>query len=105
MFNYFAYYNGNASVSRPIPIAGQLDLNVDATSYVNAFGGFWITPLKILGGTYASGVAIPVVWNSVSAKVQFGGGTVNRSGSADGLGDIQFFPLTLNWNAMSNDRT
>jgi hypothetical protein len=103
VFNYFAYYNGNASASRPIPIAGQIGLNVDATSYADSFGAFWVMPVKILGASYAPGVAIPFVWNSVTAKVQVGGSSVSRTGSADGLGDIEFFPVTLGWSAISND--
>src|SRR6267142_2160083 len=83
-FNYFVYYNGNANASRQLPIAGQLAANVDATSYADSFGAFWVTPLKILGGNYSPGVAIPFVWNSVTASVsRSGGGTVSRSGSAD----------------------
>lgn len=103
VFNYFAYYNGNANASRPIPIAGQIGLNVDATSYADSFGAFWVTPVKILGGDYATGVAIPFVWNSVTAKVQVGGNSVSRTGNADGLGDIEFFPVTMGWSAISND--
>jgi hypothetical protein len=104
VFNYFVYYNGNANASRQIPIAGQLALNVDATSYADSFGGFWVTPYKIFGGTYAPGVAIPLVWNTVTASVSRpGGGIVNRTGTANGLGDIEFFPITLGWSSLSND--
>ena len=39
-FNYFAYYNGNASANRQFPIAGQTALNVDATSYADSPGAF-----------------------------------------------------------------
>jgi hypothetical protein len=102
--NYFTYYNGNASASRPIPIAGQLDLDVSATSYYDVLCGFWVTPLKIFGGNYAPGVAIPLVWNSVSAKVAVPNvGTVDRTGAANGLGDVEFFPVAIGWSAMRGD--
>jgi hypothetical protein len=79
-------------------------LNVSATSYVDSPGGFWVTPLKIFGGNYAPGVTIPVVWNSVTASVsRSGGGTVSRTGNADGLGDIEFWPVAISWSAMSGD--
>ena len=41
-FNYFTYYNGSASANRQFPIAGQIALNVDATSYADS-------PRRILG--------------------------------------------------------
>src|ERR1039457_2904392 len=49
VFNYFAYYNGSAGASRQFPIGGQVAANVDATSYADSPGVFWVTPLKILG--------------------------------------------------------
>ena len=52
-FNYFTYYNGSSGVSRQFPVAGQIDLNVDATSYADSLGAFGVTPLKILGAYYA----------------------------------------------------
>jgi len=102
-FNYFVYYDGSANASRQIPIAGQIAANVSATAYADSFGAFWVTPLKILGGYYAPGVAIPFVWNSVTAQVQVGGHSVSRTGNADGLGDIEFWPVAISWSAISND--
>lgn len=103
-FNYFVYYNGDAGVSRTIPIAGQIGVNVDATTYADSFGGFYITPLKVFGGNYAAGVAIPFMWNTVSAQVTLpGGGTVSRKDSANGLGDVEFWPVAISWGPLSND--
>ena len=104
VFNYFAYYNGDANVSHPLPIAGRIAANVEATSYANTIGGFWVTPLKIFGGSYSPGVAVPFVWNSVTAKVTLPTvGTVQRTGNANGLGDIEFWPVAIGWSAISND--
>ena len=104
VFNYFAYYNGSANANRQFPIAGQVGLNVDATSYADSFGAFWVTPLKILGANYAPGVAIPFVWNEVSAQVTRPGvGSVQRSDHANGLGDIEFWPVALSWTAWSTN--
>ena len=103
-FNYFTYYNGSGNASRQFPIAGQIALNVDATSYANSFGAFWVTPLKILGAYYAPGVAFPFVWTDVKAQVTLpGGGTVSRSDSVSGLGDIEFWPVALTWTAWSTN--
>ncbi len=98
VFNYFVYYNGNANVSHPFPIGGQIALNVDATSYADSFGAFWSTPLELLGARYSPGVASPYFWNTVSADVTLPGGrTVRRSDSVSGLGDIELFPVSLGW--------
>jgi hypothetical protein len=104
VFNYFVYYNGNADASRQIPIAGQIGAGVEATTYANSFGGFFITPLKLLGGYYAVGVSIPIVWNTVSAEVTLpAGGTAQRSDDANGLGDIEFWPIAMSWAALANN--
>jgi hypothetical protein len=103
-FNYFTYYNGSSGVSRQFPIAGQIDLNVDATSYADSLGAFWVTPLKILSAYYAPGVALSLVWTEVTAQVTLPGGrTASRSESVSGLGDMEFWPVALSWSALSGD--
>ena len=82
-FNYFTYYNGSATIDRQFPIAGQIALNVDATSYADSFGAFWVTPLKILGAYYAPGVSLPFVWTDVKAQVTLPGG---RHGESERFG-------------------
>lgn len=104
VFNYFAWYSGNANASRSLPIAGEIGASVDATTYANSPGAFWITPLGFLGGHYAVGVSIPIVWTTVSADVTLpAGGTVGRSDSANGLGDIEFWPIVMTWGALGGD--
>jgi len=104
VFNYFAFYNGSADASHSFPIAGQIGANVEATSYADSFGAFWVTPLELLGVHYAIGVAIPIVWTTVSAEVTLpSGGTVSRSDSANGLGDLEFWPLAMSWDGLGGD--
>jgi hypothetical protein len=103
-FNYFAYYNGSAGVSRTFPIAGNLAIGVDATSYADSIGAFWVTPIKIFGGYYAPGFALPIVSNEVSAQVTGPlGRQLRRSETATGLGDIEFWPFALTWTALKGD--
>ena len=103
-FNYFAYYNGDASANRQFQIAGQTAFNVEATSYADSFGAFWVTPLNVFGGYYAPGVAIPFVWTDVKAHVLGSGGRrVNRSDSASGLSDIEFWPVAMSWTMWSTN--
>ena len=104
VFNYFTFYNGNAGASRTLPVAGQIAANVEATTYVNTVGGFWVTPLELLGGHYAVGIAIPLMWNTVSADVTLpAGGTINRSDPANGVGDLEFWPLAMAWGGLGGD--
>ena len=66
-----------------MPIAGEVSANVEATIYVDTLGGFCMTPLTFLGGHFAVGIAVPLMWNTVSADVALpAGGTINRSDSA-----------------------
>jgi len=103
-FNYFTFYRGDAGVNSQLPIAGQVGLDAHATYYVDSPGGFWVTPLKVLGANYAVGAAIPFVWADVEAELTLPRvGTVRRSDSASGLGDIEFWPVTLAWSALNND--
>jgi hypothetical protein len=104
VFNYFAYYNGNAEANLKLPIAGKTALNVDANSYADSFGAFWVTPLTIFGANYAPGVAIPFVWTDVKAQVtDQNGRTVSRSDYVNGLGDVEFWPVALSWTAWSTN--
>lgn len=104
VFNYFTYYNGNASVSRPFPIAGQVALNVEATFYANTVGAFWVTPLKVFGANYAAGIALPFVSMDIGAQVALSGvGSVSRNDSVGGLGDLEFWPVALSWSALNKD--
>jgi hypothetical protein len=103
-FNYFTYYNGNSGVNRQFPIAGQIDLNVDATAYADSLGAFWVSPLKVFGAYYAPGVALPLVWTDITAQVRAPGGrTASRSESVGGLGDVEFWPVALSWSAWKGD--
>lgn len=104
VFNYFTYYNGSASANRQFPNAGQIALNLDATEYANSIGAFWVTPVKFLGANYGLGVALPYVWSHVKGQVtQAGGGTASRSDSVSGLGDIEFWPVTLSWTTWNKN--
>lgn len=104
VFNYFAYYKGSADASHSFPIAGEIGGNVAATTYANSPGAFWVTPLHLLGGHYAVGVSIPIVWTTVSADVTLpAGGSISRSDSVNGLGDIEFWPIVMSWGALGDD--
>lgn len=104
VFNYFTYYNGSAGASRTFPIAGDVAFNVDATSYCDTLGVFWVTPLKIFGAYYAPGISLPFVSTDIGARVRLSSvGAVSRNDSVGGLGDINFWPVALSWSAFNKD--
>lgn len=105
--NFFNYYDGDASAGRQLPYGGFITAGIDATAYSDTIVALYKTPLKLLGGYYAVGVAIPFVWMEVKGKVQVTGplGTVTRTkrDKASGIGDITLYPFMLGWTGLKGD--
>jgi len=101
--NYFTYYGASASASRPIPFAGVVTAGIDATAYANTVAAVYQTPLQLLGGYYAVGLAIPYVWMEVKGNVAAGGVTRTVRDTANGIGDIMVYPFMLGWTSLNGD--
>ena len=102
-FNYFLCYAGSASANRQFPIAGQIALNVDATSCADSVGAFCITPLKILGANLPRGSHCRSCGRTSRRRCRpRAGGTTSSSDSVSGLGEIEFWPLALSWRALTS---
>lgn len=98
--DYFMYYNGSASANRPLPfpVRGEIALDVHSRAYADTILALYETPLKLLGGNYTVGLAIPYVWVEVDGKVTGPlGNTIKMRDTANGLGDITFYPFMLGW--------
>lgn len=100
--NGFTYYDGQAGAGQSLRFGGQLTLGARATAYADTVLGLYETPLRLLGGNYAAGFYLPYVWMEVEGQVQrdgpFGGTqTVTVRDTADGLGDLFFYPFMLGW--------
>jgi len=95
--NIFTYYNTSASASRQLPVAGLTTLGLDAIAYADSLVAFYETPVRLFGGNYAAGLAIPFVWMDAKARVVTPAGTLTRQDSASGLGDITVIPFMLGW--------
>jgi hypothetical protein len=100
--NFFTFYDAGASVSRPIPIAGTITADIDATAYLNTIAVIYQTPLKVLGGYYAVGAALPFGHMSVDGTVTAGGATGARSDSVFGVADLLIYPFMLGWTALDD---
>jgi len=100
--NLFTYYNGSASASRAFEFGGQIVADVHATAYADTIVGLYQTPVQLLGGNYAAGIAIPFVSLEVKGVVTPPIGLAfTKRDTASGLGDIMLLPFMLGWtNAM-----
>jgi hypothetical protein len=77
---------------------------VEATTYVDTLGGFWVTPLAFLRGHFAVGLAIPLMWNTVTADVTLpSGATLQGTESANAVGDLQLYPICMSWGGLGGD--
>ena len=96
--DYFMYYDASASASRPFSYGGLIAVDVHSRAYADTVLALYETPLKLLGGNYTVGVAIPYVWLEVDGKVTGPlGNTIKARDTANGIGDITLYPFMLGW--------
>ena len=98
----YTYYDGNVGANRPLEFGGLLTLNAHATAHADTVLGLYETPLQLLGGNYAAAVLIPYVWMEVEGQVQRAGPlggvqSVFVRDTANGIGDLLFYPFMLGW--------
>jgi len=105
--NFFNFYDAGASASKQVPVGGLTTASLDATAYSDTVVALYQTPLKLLGGYYAVGVAIPFVWVEAKGEIQVTGppGTFTRTkrDKARGIGDITLYPFMLGWTGLKGD--
>jgi hypothetical protein len=102
--NFFNYYDGSASVSKELPYGGLITAGLDATAYSDTVIALYKTPLKLLGGYYAVGVAIPFVWVEAKGEVTGPlGNTFTKHDKTSGIGDITLYPFMLGWTGLKGD--
>jgi hypothetical protein len=101
--NLFTYYGAKADASRPLPLNGLLTAGIDATVYADTVALVYESPLRLLGGNYAGGIAVPFVWMEIKGQAQrIGprgvlGPVYTARDTASGVGDITLFPFMLGW--------
>jgi hypothetical protein len=102
--NFFNFYDASASLSRQLPFGGLVTAGLDATAYSDTVVALYQTPLKLLGGYYAVGVAIPYVWLKAKGQVTGPlGNTITVRDRANGIGDITLYPFMLGWTGLNGD--
>ena len=94
----FLNYDGAFEAEQPLPVAGLTAVGLEAKSLAQGATVLW-RPALALGDnlSYAVSATIPYVWMDVSAQVDAGPGRVRRSVSVDGVGDVVFMPIMLNY--------
>ena len=91
-------YKGSVGLSRTIPIAGLTALSAKANSSALALTALWRPPVDLgKGWSYAMSASASVVKMNVKASIATGGGTVSRSSTTTGLGDLLVIPIMLNY--------
>ncbi len=103
--NFFSFYDASAEISK---VGGLVTAGLDATAYADTLVALYQTPLKLLGGYYAIGMAIPYVWLEVKGEIQLtkpDGGTIKftKRDTANGFGDITVYPFMLGWTGLGGD--
>ena len=92
------YYEGDVSLSRPLPFAGLTTVGASVDSWAYGLTLLWRPPVafgdKI---SYAMSATIPYVDINVTAEVQASGLTTRRTGGDKGLGDIVLMPVMVNY--------
>ncbi len=102
--NFFNFYDASASISRQLPFGGLVTAGLDATAYSDTVVALYQTPLKLLGGYYAVGVAIPYVWMRAKGEITGPlGNTITVRDKASGIGDITLYPFMLGWTGLNGD--
>lgn len=95
----YLHYEGNASASKAIPIAGTLAAGIEAQSDAVLLGGLYTFETPVLGAHYSAGAYVPYVNLSVEAQVDTAFGSVRRRDSASGVGDLLLIPAMLAWKS------
>ena len=93
----YLHYQGNVEVSRPLPVAGLLAANLEATSDAALLGGFHTFKEPIAGAWYSLGLFVPYVWMDATATVTTPLGAVQRHDTEAGIGDVTLLPVMLGW--------
>ena len=93
------YYHGSVEAGKRLPIAGQTTLGAEASSLGFALTVAWRPPLELgKPWSYAMSATIPFLFMDVDVEANIGPGSIARSSSTNGLGDIVLMPLMLNYN-------
>jgi len=93
----YLHYDGSASGSRVLPIAGVIAGEIDAEIDALTLGALYTFEQSVMGAHYSVGAYVPYMWVDVTASLKIGGTELSRTDSVSGLGDITLIPVMLAW--------
>ena len=100
--HYTSYYNSDEFKDND---GDEIDEAPETTTFANTFRFLWVTDFKILGGSYATHIFIPIVYSDVDfddpgdspESPEFPRLPSGNSKDKFGLGNIIFTPFLLGW--------
>lgn len=95
----YLHYQGSASVTKSIPLAGDITAGLNAKSDAALLGGLYTFGQTVLGAHYSVGTYLPYVWLSAEANISTPFGKVRRRDTTDGIGDMTLIPAMLAWKS------
>ncbi|HWE24053.1 MAG TPA: transporter, partial [Myxococcales bacterium] len=95
--NFFYYYGASATFR--LPVAELVTTTLDATIYADSLVATYQTRCEVLGGRYAFGAILPVLWMNMSATAIAGSGSQTKGEITSGIGDLLLYPFLLGWTA------
>ena len=90
------YYSGDIDATLT---GGQVRLKLSQWSLSNLVSTTFVTPVSVLGGTYAFGAIVPLTKADVNVGIDTGRGNLSSSGSVFNLDDLILNPVMLGWNS------
>jgi hypothetical protein len=94
--NDVIYYSGNIDAT---VIGGQVRLKLSQWSLSNLASATFVTPIRVLGGTYAFGAIVPLTKANVKVGIDTSRGNLSSSDSVFNLDDIIVNPVMMGWNS------
>ena len=90
--NDVIYYSGNIDAT---VTGGEVRLELSQWSLSNLLSATVVTPVSVLGGTYAFGAIVPLTKAEVKIGVDTSRGNISSSDSVFGLDDLILNPVML----------
>lgn len=97
MLGMYLHYEGDASASRALPVAGLLAGGLNVTTDAITVGTLYTFDKKFLGAYYSLGAFLPYVDVNVSAQLTLGNRTRFRNDQVSGVGDLSIIPAMMAW--------
>ena len=91
----YTYYFGSATP--PLDFGGKTVFEANARLNAATLFALYETPLRLLGGSYATAVTVPYVWLEVDGNVRLGPLNPHVHDETSGLGDVTVYPFMLGW--------